>query len=310
MARGEPGGEVTDDVRGEALRRAAEQVAFTTAVKEYEAIADVCGRLEAGLTGSGLAIELLEPIASFVGAETASLRMMERSGNCTMPRPIATLGIPAAVGDAYRERFHKLDPARRLPYPRTPGPIFAAPDRSGQWLDVSISAASRRQLLRAFSEYRLAFLEPNDLVQHTGFCFNDALGRTLLFDFHRGRRARPFGRLEVARARVVAHYLYARMAVRCKPVAPSAPAVAFEDALSSRESEVAAAVAQGLSNKEVASALRISVRTVENHMRAIFGKLGLGSRTQLVAALRRSQRSSDAESGNATAAGFIPEEIS
>lgn len=53
------------------------------------------------------------------------------------------------------------------------------------------------------------------------------------------------------------------------------------DGLSDREREVAELVAQGLSNKEVAARLHISVRTVESHIRHMLTKLGLANRTQL-----------------------------
>lgn len=53
-------------------------------------------------------------------------------------------------------------------------------------------------------------------------------------------------------------------------------------ALTSRESEIAALVATGKSNKEIANALVISERTVENHVASILGKLGVGSRTEVV----------------------------
>jgi DNA-binding NarL/FixJ family response regulator len=52
--------------------------------------------------------------------------------------------------------------------------------------------------------------------------------------------------------------------------------------LSSRELEVARAVAQGLSNKEVADRLFISERTVKAHLGATFEKLGVRDRVQLV----------------------------
>jgi DNA-binding NarL/FixJ family response regulator len=42
-------------------------------------------------------------------------------------------------------------------------------------------------------------------------------------------------------------------------------------------------VALGLSNKQIAATLDISVRTVENHMRSIFEKLGVTTRTRLAA---------------------------
>jgi NarL family two-component system response regulator LiaR len=53
--------------------------------------------------------------------------------------------------------------------------------------------------------------------------------------------------------------------------------------LTLRESEVAALLADGLSNKEIAVALWISENTVKTHLKAIFQKTGVGSRTQAIA---------------------------
>jgi DNA-binding NarL/FixJ family response regulator len=44
----------------------------------------------------------------------------------------------------------------------------------------------------------------------------------------------------------------------------------------------------GLANGEIAGALEISEKTVEAHLRKIFSKLGLRSRTQLAAYVARS----------------------
>jgi non-specific serine/threonine protein kinase len=53
--------------------------------------------------------------------------------------------------------------------------------------------------------------------------------------------------------------------------------------LSAREFEVVGLVADGLSNKEIAARLQVSVRTVESHVRHALAKVGLENRTQLAA---------------------------
>ncbi|MCG7210073.1 ATP-binding protein [Streptomyces arenae] len=51
--------------------------------------------------------------------------------------------------------------------------------------------------------------------------------------------------------------------------------------LTSREREVAALVAKGLSNRQIASTLRLSPRTADRHVQNILGKLGFGCRAQI-----------------------------
>ncbi|HEX6673524.1 MAG TPA: AAA family ATPase [Actinomycetes bacterium] len=53
--------------------------------------------------------------------------------------------------------------------------------------------------------------------------------------------------------------------------------------LSRREQEVAALVARGLTNREIARTLFLSERTAENHVQHILTKLGFGSRAQIAA---------------------------
>jgi DNA-binding NarL/FixJ family response regulator len=58
------------------------------------------------------------------------------------------------------------------------------------------------------------------------------------------------------------------------------PEPALAEPLTTREQEVLAALAQGLSNKEIAAELTITERTARTHVSNILGKLGLASRTQ------------------------------
>ncbi|MGH2742654.1 MAG: helix-turn-helix domain-containing protein, partial [Thermoleophilaceae bacterium] len=57
------------------------------------------------------------------------------------------------------------------------------------------------------------------------------------------------------------------------------------EALTARESQVAGLAAQGMSNREIAEALFVTVKTVEWHLKHAYRKLGVSSRRELVSAL-------------------------
>ena len=58
-------------------------------------------------------------------------------------------------------------------------------------------------------------------------------------------------------------------------------------ALTAREREIAELIADGRTNREVAEQLVLSPRTIEAHLRNIFGKLGVRSRMELARELQR-----------------------
>ncbi len=64
---------------------------------------------------------------------------------------------------------------------------------------------------------------------------------------------------------------------------PKRPAADESPALTRREEEVAALVARGLTNRQIAAELTISEHTAATHVRKILKKLGLHSRSQLSA---------------------------
>ena len=70
-------------------------------------------------------------------------------------------------------------------------------------------------------------------------------------------------------------------AVIARP-APSRPQQPLIEALTVREHEVLALVADGLANREIARSLGISEHTVKFHLASIFGKLGVSTRTEAV----------------------------
>ena len=74
----------------------------------------------------------------------------------------------------------------------------------------------------------------------------------------------------------VAAHAAARLAALQSGSSPGAP-------LSSREAEVAALVAAGLTNRQIGERLHLSTRTAENHVEHIRSKLGFTSRAQIAA---------------------------
>ena len=72
------------------------------------------------------------------------------------------------------------------------------------------------------------------------------------------------------------------------PTPASRPAASGWAKLSAREAQVAHAVSEGRSNKEIASQMFISERTVKAHLGAMFEKLGVRDRLQLVLQLAAS----------------------
>ena len=67
------------------------------------------------------------------------------------------------------------------------------------------------------------------------------------------------------------------------------PGRGAEVALTPRERQIAMAIADGRSNRDIAARLGITEQTVKNHLTSIFEKVGVENRLQLALALVRRQ---------------------
>lgn len=63
------------------------------------------------------------------------------------------------------------------------------------------------------------------------------------------------------------------------------PLAPREQTLTPREQQIALAIADGRTNRDIAARLGITEQTVKNHLTSIFGKIGVDNRLQLGLAL-------------------------
>jgi DNA-binding CsgD family transcriptional regulator len=132
--------------------------------------------------------------------------------------------------------------------------------------------------------------------------FEDALGRAhAVSPFQRGRTELLYGewlRRERRRQDARAHLRSALELFRSLGAAPWAQRAEAElratgetarrrapetlDQLTPQELQISGLVADGLTNREIAAQLYISPRTVDYHLRKVFSKLGISSRTELI----------------------------
>lgn len=149
------------------------------------------------------------------------------------------------------------------------------PDLSPAWLRQTLATCPLLKIvLLADSEH---FSLAADLL-HAGAagCFLTSDSPDSLFD---GLRAAGLG--ETALSSAVARRL---LSLR-DPGQPAHPSTL----LTAREREILALLTDGLTNKQIAQRLYLSARTVEAHLRSIYGKLGVQSRLEAVVLARRTE---------------------
>lgn len=136
---------------------------------------------------------------------------------------------------------------------------------------------------RVFSEFHRAHdFEHHMLVR----IFGDqlAMDGALAMGFTRGRHQRPFGAEE---ARIAEQALPAFHGAAERILGNGVASFAERKGLSRAEARVLAALALGLSNREIGRRLSVSIDTVKTHVSRIFQKLAVRTRAQVLLALQR-----------------------
>jgi DNA-binding CsgD family transcriptional regulator len=117
----------------------------------------------------------------------------------------------------------------------------------------------------------------------------DSIGADLLAAEAAADAAVAWRRAGEPRRAAAAENRAAALADRCEGAAtPALQMVERRGHLTPAERQVALLAAAGRSNKEIAEAVFVAVRTVENHLQRVYEKLGIGGRKELADALELS----------------------
>lgn len=245
-----------------------------------------------------IADQLLPRLTRFFEAGSSCAFEMRRCGERKLALGrAAQIRMPVRAMADYGARFVDLDPVCAPTFGAPQDPRAVAPNACRV---VRLSDRCGRGELMGSSYYNEFLCEID--VQHVfGMVVRPECDpeRVLVLGFHRPKSGRDFSH-ELEQAAALAPALHAtveRMAYRAQLASfnasnggvPGFDAWADRARLTPREADVAREVVRGLRNVEVADALGLSLRTVENHLRSIFTKAGVRSRTQLLSRAWRSR---------------------
>ena len=158
-------------------------------------------------------------------------------------------------------------------------------------LSQSLEQSERTgSLLRVLVLQALAYQQYDDFTQamHTlqkALFLAEPEGYVRLF-LDEGPAIAALLRLVVAQGPASAYVDTLLAAFEAPSTRPSAISQPLIEPLSERELEILGLIAAGMSNRQIADELVLSVGTVKWHLNNIYGKLGVRSRTQAVAQAR------------------------
>jgi DNA-binding CsgD family transcriptional regulator len=255
-----------------------ELVAATRGVPDLEAESGSDNAARIGLLASrgNLRLRRGEPeraLADFRACGDQLARIGARSPAILPWRSNAARAL-AAIGDTSEARRLVEEELAIAEVSGAPGPIGHAYRVLGGLSAGNEALEALEQAVGRLEESQAALERARALVEH---------GAALRRSGRRHAAREPLRRgLDLAQ-RCEANALAARALaeVRLTGARPRRTALEGPDALTEREREVATLAAKGLSNREIAETLVVTVKTVEWHLRGAFRKLGIDSRAKL-----------------------------
>jgi two-component system response regulator NreC len=154
---------------------------------------------------------------------------------------------------------------------------FTLPDGTGD--------EAARLILAALPETRIIFLTVHDDDERVFAAISSGAVGYLLKSVRSAdlvSRVREVARGEVALSPTVGRRIFEQLSRQHAAASAPAPAPPPSAELTERENEILGLIVQGYTNRQIATRLSLSVRTVEYHRANMMDKLGLHSRAELV----------------------------
>jgi LuxR family maltose regulon positive regulatory protein len=220
------------------------------------------------LARSDLTAAVLE-LERMAGAPAVSVSMVRESAQIARARLIMAQG-------EHDEALRLLEELRQS---------AEAAGRTGKLIEILTLQAlalwerSRREQAVGTLMRALALAEPEGYIRtfvDEGVPMDALMSATL----EARQRGHPYA------TRIPARYLAKLLAIHAQESATPGAGERLSEPLSERELEVLALVASGMSNKEIAGKLFVSIVTVKTHINNLYRKLGARSRTQAIARAR------------------------
>ena len=249
---------------------------ISTATNTPSSLADlVC----AATSFDDVEMDLLPALADDLEADSAGFYQSIREGDSVrLGHSVVAHGVKPETQDTWQQQFVRLSPTAAAP------PLPAATAQAfplDEWLDFP-------KFLR--SPAYETFWGPLGIHHVLIIRLAQSDTESVVLGLHRSPGGRRFSDAEVARvggllAPLVSTVSRLRLAEELERLrAGCAVAVPALAGLTRRERDIAGDVAEGLANKHIARRRGVSVHTVENHLRSIFRKTGVDSRTKLALA--------------------------